>query len=384
MNPSLLLQLLSLLGFFTSCLSQNKVLFVATQGDDYIYVYSVYGSTLLQRFSVSPGLNPSWMDFSATTNTLYVTNEQTTGYVSSLSYTPQTNRLTYSNRVATNGGSPNYITLSPNGNFVLTANYAGGSISVISIIANGQLGKVVNEYYHNGTGPVPGRQTGPHPRQIRFNKNKFVYSPDLGSDRVYQYTFTPSTGVLNSLADPYVSTNPGDGPRHLTFHPNESYAYLACELQSVIIVYQVGADGHLTQLQRVPSLPQPVNTNYIGEILVHPNGEYLYASNCGNNSISIFSINSTNGEIILFDVVSVFGTIPISMVMDPVTNILYAINKISGFITVHQVENTGELSFLGTTASGLQQPVAGKLISSTVKYVIANPFIPARPHLPIL
>jgi 6-phosphogluconolactonase len=355
------------LGFFTSCLSQtNNVLFVATQGDDDIYVYSVHGGTLLQRFSVSPGLNPSWMDFSAATNTLYVTNEQT-AFVSSLGYSPQTNRLTYNNRVATNGGSPNYISLSPNGNFVLTANYAGGSISVISIVSNGQVGKVVNEYYHNGTGPVPGRQTGPHPRQIIFHKNKFVYSPDLGSDRVYQYTFTPSTGVLTSLDEPYVSSNPGDGPRHLTFHPNASYAYLACELQSVIIVYQVGENGYLTQLQRVPSLFQPVTTNYIGEIVVHPNGEYLYASNCGNNSISIFLINSTNGEIVLLDVVSVFGAIPISLVMDPDTDILYAINKNSGFITAHQAGKKGELSFIGTTASGLEQPVAGKLISSTVK-----------------
>jgi len=324
-------------------------------------VYYVDKSTLLLTQSIAVGYTPTWLTYSK--NVLYSTNEQA-GFVASLDVTPS-GSLNFVDRDSSSGQSPTYITISPDGNYILAANYDSGSDVVIAISAIGIFGKTTDFQQHNGTGPVPGRQTGPHAHQIIFdNTGKFVYSPDLGADKIYQYRWNAGAGKLIPLDVPFVSSDPGDGPRHLVFHQNGEWAYLSCELSSSVIAFKLDATGHLKRFQKLLTVPPPYNdNNYPAEPIIHPNGNFLFVSNRGNDSISVFKINETDGTLTPTSIYPVNGAYPRGMVLDTTNNIIFTMNQNSGTITSHSVNPTnGELTFLGVSASGLATPVCGYLL----------------------
>jgi len=342
----------SLTAFYVGSFTSNEIL-----------VYFMDKDSLLQTQTIAVGYTPTWITLSPTSNIIYATNEQN-GFIASLSVNMADGRLNFVDRTTSSGSSPTYVTTSPGGDYVLAANYDSGSDVVVAVRPNGLFGMTTNLQQHNGTGPVPGRQTGPHAHQIIFdNVGQHVYSADLGADKIYQYRFVPASGVLQPLAIPFVSSDPGDGPRHLTFHQNNNWAYLTCELSSAVIVYKVDG-GNLKRIQKLLTVPAAYSkNNYPAEPIVHPNGNFLFVSNRGNDSISVFSISQVDGTLTPVSVHPVNGAYPRGMVLDPTTNIIFAMNQNSGTITAHSVNpTTGHLTFLSVSASGLMTPVCGLIL----------------------
>jgi len=340
--------------------SAFTMLYVGSFTSNEISAYIVEKSSLLLRSTVVAGYTPTWMTYNQ--NVLYTTNEQS-GYVASLAVNTD-GTLTYEEKVSSSGSSPTFITLSPINDYLLIANYDTGSDVVIAIKGI-QFGLTVDFQQHNGTGPVPGRQTGPHAHQIVFDiSQKFVYSPDLGADKIYQYRFNPNNGKLLPLAVPYAYSAAGDGPRHLAFHPNGLYAYLSCELSSAVIVYRIDVSGELKQIQKILTVPDRfILDNYPAEILVYPGGNFVYVTNRGNDSISIFKVNTTEGTLTLLNIHPVGGSYPRGMVLDSATNILFLMNQNSNTVTAHSVNTvTGELTYLGVAISNLETPVCGQIV----------------------
>ena len=55
---------------------------------------------------------------------------------------------------------------------------------------------------------------------------------------------------------PTAASKKGAGPRHITFHPNDKFAYLMNELDATVGVYGFdSAKGVLSELQIVTALP---------------------------------------------------------------------------------------------------------------------------------
>jgi len=361
MHPLNLLRILLLFTLSCSMATALTALYVGSFSGEEVLVYYVDKSNLLLTQSIVAGYTPTWFAYS--NNVLYSTNEQA-GFIASLD-SAASGALTYVDRVSSSGTSPTYITISPDGNYVLAANYDSGSDVVIGINARGIFGKTTDFQQHNGTGPVPGRQTGPHAHQIIFdNSGKFVYSADLGADKIYQYRWNNALGKLAPLDVPYVSSDPGDGPRHLVFHQNGEWAYLSCELSSSVIAFKLDPTGQLKRFQKLLTVPKPYDANnYPAEPIVHPNGLFLFVSNRGNDSISVFHINQTDGTLTPTSIHPVNGAYPRGMVLDTTNNIIFTMNQNSGTITSLSVNPAnGELTFLGISASGLATPVCGYLL----------------------
>jgi len=341
-----------------------KAFYVGSFTSNEISVFYMDQDSLLQSQTIAVGYTPTWITLSPSSNIIYATNEQN-GYIASLSVNMADGRLNFVDRVTSSGSSPTYVTTSPAGDYVLAANYDTGSDVVVAVGMDGLFGKTTNLQQHNGTGPVPGRQTGPHAHQIIFdNPGHFVYSADLGADKVYQYRFVAPSGVLQPLDIPFFASDPGDGPRHLTFHQNNNWAYLTCELSSSVIVFKVDG-GILKRIQKLLTVPAAyTSNNYPAEPIVHPNGNFLFVSNRGNDSISVFSISNVDGTLTPVSVYPVNGAYPRGMVLDPSTNIIFAMNQNSGSITALSVNpTTGHLTFLSVAASQLVTPVCGLILT---------------------
>jgi 6-phosphogluconolactonase len=152
-------------------------------------------------------------------------------------------------------------------------------------------------------------------------------------DRVMIYAFNPGSGKLSNISS--IVTEPGAGPRHFTFHPNNRYAYLVEELTASVSAY-VYKGGKFTFLQRIPALPEGFTGNKSGaDLHVSPDGKFLYTSNRGDaNSIAIFLIDEKTGKLTLAGHQSTMGKTPRNFNFDPSGNFLLVANQNSDNIVI--------------------------------------------------
>ncbi|PYO28238.1 MAG: hypothetical protein DMD73_06410 [Gemmatimonadetes bacterium] len=144
--------------------------------------------------SVSAGANPSFLALHPNGRTLYAVNEleqyqgRPTGAVSAFAIERDTGSLTGLNEQPSGGGAPCYVSVDRSGRALLVANYAGGSVALLPIQANGALAPAADVDQHAGKGPTPERQEAPHAHCILPDPtNRFALAADLGADRVFVY-----------------------------------------------------------------------------------------------------------------------------------------------------------------------------------------------------
>jgi 6-phosphogluconolactonase (cycloisomerase 2 family) len=91
----------------------------------------------------------------------------------------------------------------------------------------------------------------------------------------------------------------GAGPRHLAFHPTQPWVYVVNELDNTVTACNFDAQtGALPAFQIMPTLADTFTGNSrSAEIEVHPAGHTLYASNRGEDSIAVFSIDQITGRL---------------------------------------------------------------------------------------
>jgi len=182
--------------------------------------------------------------------------------------------------------------------------------------------------------------------------NKFAFVACKGSDYVAQYKLDAAAGTLTANNPPRVMTKAGAGPRHLAMHPSGSYAYLINELDSTMNAYTLSADGTLTEIQSVSSLPAGFSGQNSGaEVVVSADGKFVYGSNRGHNSIVIFSIDAGTGKMTLVGHQSTGGSTPRSFTIDPSGGFLLVANQDSNNVVTFKVDRaTGMLSGMVATS----------------------------------
>lgn len=200
----------------------------------------------------------------------------------------------------TGGDSPCYIVT--NGNYVVTANYGGGSISALPINTDGSLLPATAIIQFAGSGPNQERQTKPYLHCVRIAPDgKYLFGDDLGTDRIHKFELDVRANAANGLpllkeGTPKAYTvAAGSGPRHLTFAPDGSHAYLINELAGTVIAFDY-TDGNLVERQTI--LADTLKAGGSADIHVSPDGRFLYASNrLKGDGIAIFSVDPTDGTL---------------------------------------------------------------------------------------
>ncbi|MGC4191623.1 MAG: lactonase family protein [Thermomicrobiales bacterium] len=240
--------------------------------------------------------SPTWIVASADKTRLYAVTEVDGGSVAAIARDPQTGNLTELNRVSSVGDGPCFASLTADERFVLVANYASGTVAVVPVNADGTLGDAISTATHSGSSIVEGRQDEAHAHQIvQSPDGGSVLVCDLGTDQVAVYPFDRETGALGDPAK--VNLAPGAGPRHLAFAPNGRFAYIIDELDSTIVAATWdGATRTLTPFQTVSTLPPDVSeTNYPSQILVSPDGRFVYGANRLHDSVAAFAVDAVSG-----------------------------------------------------------------------------------------
>ena len=308
--------ILVFIGFllFKSSFAQqaHEIMYVGTyaeRGSEGIYVYGFERDKgiLHPLQTVNTLASPTFLAIHPSGNYMYSVNRapvddshKNSGSVSAYAI-DKTGRLTLLNHKPSFGMGPCHISIDQTGMQAFISNYVAGNLLVFSINGDGSLGGLLDSVRFSGKSSHPERQTKPYIHSATLSPdNRFVMVADLGTDRIYSYALS-STGKITPAQKPFVEVKPGSGPRHFTFHPNGQYAYVVEELTSTVCVLRYDQKtGALEVIEdNVKALPDTfTGTNTSADIHTDSKGKYLFMSNRGNESLSIFSI-AANGKMIV-------------------------------------------------------------------------------------
>ena len=184
---------------------------------------------------------------------------------------------------------------------------------------------------HPGRSIDPDRQTCSHPHCI-------VPSPDgdhlcicdLGTDCIYVCD-------LDLKEVSRVSAPAGAGPRHMVFSPDGRYGYCVNEMGSSVSVYAYEY-GRLTLVNTVSTLPEDFDGASTGSaIRISPDGNKLYVSNRGHDSVAEFDVQGP--ELTLCRFIFTHGQSPREM--NVFGNYLLCGNEFSHTVTVFDLTGDG-------------------------------------------
>ncbi len=316
-------------------------------------------------------VNPSFLAIHPNGKNLYAVNEVSdfkesgSGGVAAFAIDPDSGKLTLLGQQPSRGGGPCHVVVDPSGRNALVANYGGGSATVLPIQDDGSLDSPSSTVQHEGSSVNPQRQKEPHAHSINLDPDgQFAFVADLGIDKVMIYKFDPKQGTITPNETPSASVEPGSGPRHFAFHPEGKRAYVINELTSTVTAFAYDPEtGALTPTQTISTLPRDfTGNNTTAEVVVHPSGKYLYGSNRGHDSIAIFAIDPSSGELKAVGHVSTRGETPRNFNIDPSGRYLLAANQGTDNITVFKIEQeTGLLNPVGDPVA-VPSPVCIKFL----------------------
>jgi 6-phosphogluconolactonase len=313
---------------------------------------------------VSETLRPSFLALSSSVGghrRLYAANEGTTdanSAISSFLVDPGSGALHPINQVSSGSAGPCYLALDATGENAYVANYAGSSIATYQVEGSGALSQPVERIDYKDKkfgkrGPVTARQEEPHPHSVHLSPdNRFLLVNDLGSDTISVFTVEPGA----RLGEPKLFPNdrPGCGPRHIAFHPNGRWIYSINEIDSTIDHFlwsttssRTDPEGELVNTGAfvstiAPGFPKAKNT--AAEVAVSPDGNFLYASNRGEDSLVVFAIGD-EGKLTFLQRIACGGKTPRHFTLSPDSKWLLCGNQDSATVTVFRREGaTGHLA----------------------------------------
>ena len=323
-----------------------------------VTVYRMDDAGHLTRLFAAGKPNPTYLALSSDNRFLYTVNElkeyheEASAAVSSYAIDPESGELTFLNRRMTGGEDACCVNVSAGNSHLMVANFTGGSFAIYPIRQDGSLATASCFLQHYGKSVNPARQASPHVHQVSPDPlGNHVLVADLGTDEISVYGIDWTTGCVVPNAAPAIKTEPGDGPRQFVFDKSGKFLYLVTELNNTVRVYAYdGETGHAKFLQALSTLPNDCVLNTTAAcIKLHPNGEFLYASNRGHDSIASYRVHK-DGTLTPLSILQANAKTPRDFNITPDGKfllcgfqdsnelILYSINQLNGQLT--EVERT--------------------------------------------
>ncbi len=185
---------------------------------------------------------------------------------------------------------PCYISTDEHRKHLLVANYKSGSIIMYALKQDGSIGK--REYKRNY------RNANMHFAQFI---EEDILAIDLGNDTIYIYNTEMQIKTKINLDEK-------SGPRHLVVSKDKQMIYVVTELSNQIYVYKKQGEKFVC-IQKVHTLMDSNTKSYAGAIKMSKDNQYLYVTNRGHNSVSVFYIKH-DGMLVFIQNISSYGDFP--------------------------------------------------------------------------
>ncbi|MDP5105078.1 MAG: lactonase family protein [Polaribacter sp.] len=318
-----------------------------------IYKYAISSKGELTKIGLAVAtVNPTFLVKSKDQKILFAvgeTNENGTGFVKSFKI--ENDSLQLISKEESGGAGPCFVALNDD-NYIVTANYGGGSVGLLKTDAAGKLSNLLFVQQHVGKGTTS-RQEAPHAHSAWFHPTKKeLISVDLGTNQLWFSTIDTEKNELVLTNQKTLEMAAGAGPRHLTFHPNNKWIYVLNELNNTVSLVEE-KEGNYVVVSSIATLPEDF-TEYskAADIHITKDGQFLYASNRGHESIVIYEVNQQDGTLKTIGFQDVLGKHPRNFSLSPNEEFLLVANQDTNtIISFKRNAKTGLLTFVSEIAA---------------------------------
>lgn len=293
--------------------------------------------------------NPTFVHVTPDGKTLLAVSETEQGVLFSYQISQDGNLRLQSAQSALEGATA-FVSTDLEGHQAFVANYMG-EVSVVAYPLN-ESGALLPHTATDKHEHHVKRENAdaPHAHCIRPHPGgRYMAATNLGTDEVYVYDLQGQDGPLTRVH--IAAFPPESGPRHIHFNKEGTLAFVALELSSQVASLSVEPEtGTMVLLNLASTLPEGVSAekNTPSEVLVSPDGRFIYVGNRGHDSIAIFSVQPETAELELLDTISTGGEVPRGVIFSPDARFLLAGNQNSDSIRVfRRDEATGGLDPVG-------------------------------------
>jgi 6-phosphogluconolactonase (cycloisomerase 2 family) len=289
--------------------TSKKFLYVANAGENTISLFNITSSGALVEVTprTAAGDQPFGLAITPNGNFLFVSNFKSNN-VFVFSINSGTGALTPAGSPVLTD-SPTALSVAPGGNTLYVSNSNSSTVSAFSVGSGGALTPISGS-------PYP---TGANPSSLAMDsQGHFLYVGNLDSQTFSGFTVNTSTGVLTPAAgSPYFLTlgttnTTTSTPVSLAVDPTANYLFVP--VVNPVNIYAYAFDGTTGAPTNVANSPFTTSGTGLGFSLVDASGKFLYVSNQGSSSISLFDITSSTGALSNAATVST-GSAPTAMVL---------------------------------------------------------------------
>ena len=241
------------------------------------------------------------------------------------------------------GNAPCHISINPKQSLFAVTNYLGGTLCYGNLDNNGKMVGKLEFITFTGKGAHP-RQDTTHLHQSIFTKDgSKLLVTDLGSDSIRILEVDDKNNLITYKHS--IAVDSSDGPRHMTLSDDGKYLYVLNELSNTVSSFEFdGKNGDLKFIAKVKMLPSDFNgDNTGGDIHLSKNGQYLFATNRGHNSIVTYKVDGGKLELKSH---TKTGDIPRNFTITNDGAYLFCANQNSDDIYIYEIETNGNLQFI--------------------------------------
>ena len=316
----------------------------------YLFRLQPEGDEVFQNVTLVPlGLaaamqNPAYLELDLRHRRLFAASDVEQGAIAVFAI-DAAGKLAPINQRPTGGSRPCRLALDKDARHVLVANCGSGSVTVLPIGDNGELGEASDAVQLAGKS---------EPCVALDPESRMAVVCDHAADRLLIYRFDAATGKLAPSQPASVSLKAGSGPRQVLFRHDGRFAYVVNEKSSTISVLAADAvSATLTEVQSVSTLPEYFEgQNVAGELGMHRSGRWLYVSNIGHNSVVLFTIDQDKGTLAYVEEQGTGGRTPRFFGIEPSSRHLAISNKDSDPVLASRIdEGNGRLKPSGIFAN---------------------------------
>ncbi|KDP85450.1 lactonase family protein [Cupriavidus basilensis] len=326
-----------------------------------VYLMGAPGESWRPVQSVDGLENPSYLLVEPCRGVLYAVHGDGSE-VSAFRIHPASGRLALMGRQPTGGRNPVHLCMTKDGDHLVVANYATGTVAALPVIGDGALAAPASVLALPGQpGPHRVEQQGSHPHQaLRLRgTNRFVF-PDKGADCVWMADFDSAAGRWQQQTLWHATAREGAGPRHAVLHPDGSALYVANELDSTLTTYALTPDQRLSPQHLVALLPESFTGNSrAAGVALEPRSMTLFISNRGHDSVTCIALDRDTGLPAGRHWISAGGQTPRFIALDAPARQLIVANETSDTIQaffLHDAGSKWQLPGLPFTAARTGSP----------------------------
>ena len=253
-----------------------------------------------------------------------------------------------------------HLSVDPDGKYLFVAGYHDGKATVMHLNPDGTIGDIAAGIYHKGLGSVAERMFRPHVSCVRMTPDKkYIMVADLGVDQIKVYRLNEQDKNLI-----LVDTVPCDlesAPRNFIFSSDGRFMYLMYEMKNVIDVYTYETGPRVPKVEKIQTI-STTGDNRLSQLTaacamrMTADEKYLFCSNAGDNTISIYTRDAETGLLSLICCLPVSGEYPKDIAIFPDGRHVASINHETGSITFFRVNYEEGLLVMCARSVSVDEP----------------------------